>query len=408
MAIQPYRLLRLLLASVAVGVLWPVAEGSAAARPRPARHGTRHHGCRTGRQKRKPRRRCPRPAHLRLLPAAAPVAQPSQPAPLAPQPFQQAEPGVLGASAPLVPFRFFSSGSFWNAPVAVGAALDPSSEAVVGEFAAQVEAEGAPGHWPWINTSSDSVPVYTVPAGEPTTRVSLEAANAPALQAAWGTVPLPAAALPAAGPEGVLVVYQPSSDQLWEFWRLAHTASGWAARWGGAMQDASQAPGVYGPGAWPGGKTGWGVSASSLSLVGGLITLEDLRDREINHAVEIAVPRVRAGVFASPAQRTDGRSSNPLALPEGAHLRLDPTLDLETLGLPPVTLMIARAVQRYGMFVRDYSPNVAFYAQDPTPTGTDPYDGPTGYFEGRYPRELLAGFPWKHLRLLKMQLHAQP
>ena len=51
--------------------------------------------------------------------------------------------------------------------------------------------------------------------------------------------------------------------------------------------------------------------------------------------------------------------------PEGAHLRLDPRLNLAALNMPPLTLMMAEAAQRYGIIVRDYSPNIAFIAQDP-------------------------------------------
>ncbi len=49
---------------------------------------------------------------------------------------------------------------------------------------------------------------------------------------------------------------------------------------------------------------------------------------------------------------------------------------------------------------------MSFYAQDPTPTGTEPYSGRGGYFAGKYPYQLLASFPWRHLQLLKMELHA--
>lgn len=171
------------------------------------------------------------------------------------------------------------------------------------------------------------------------------------------------------------------------------------------MRRVSRNPGVYSRAAWPGAKSWWGSSASSLEPAGGLITLEDLALGQINHAIGIAIPGVRAGQYTSPARRTDGKSSNPLSLPEGAHLRLDPTLDLSTLHLPPTTLLIAQAAQRYGLIVRDYAPNLTLYAQDPTPTGTNPYTGPTGYFEGKNPRELLANFPWQHLQLLKMSLH---
>jgi hypothetical protein len=308
---------------------------------------------------------------------------------------------------PTTPFRFFSPNSVWNAPLPANAPLDPSSAAVVGAFDEEIaredETRGGPAN---INTTEWSVPIYTVPADQPTVKVALiRLSLSPALQTAWSAVPLPANAQPAAGSDEHLVVWQPSTDRLWEFWGLADGTNGWYAFWGGAMQNASSNPGVYSSEAWPGALSSWGASASSLSIAGGLITLEDLERGQIDHALAIAIPHPRAGVYASPAQRTDGTSTNPLSLPEGAHLRLDPNLDLAALQLPPLTLMLAEAAQRYGIVVRDRAGNMAFYAQDPTPTGTNPYTGTQGYFEGKSPQRLLASFPWSHLQLLKMELH---
>jgi hypothetical protein len=276
---------------------------------------------------------------------------------------------------------------------------------VVGAFDVLIAAEEQARTGPWISTTSYSVPLYTVPADEPTVSVKLEHNPEPALSAAWSAVPLPASAKPAVGTDGDLVVWQPSADKLWEFWRLTYGEAGWSAKWGGAMQSASTDPGVYGPETWPGAQTWWGVSASSLSLVGGLITLEDLEDGRIEHALAMSIPNVRFGVYASPAQRTDGTSTNPLSLPEGAHLRLNPKLNLSSLHLPRVTLLIAEAAQRYGIFVKDGAGDVQFNAQDPTPLGTNPYVGPEGFFEGKSPRALLESFPWNELELLTMELH---
>ncbi len=308
------------------------------------------------------------------------------------------------------PFRFFSPTSFWNKALPTDAPLDLSSAAVMAPFSEKIVKEEEAGRSPAaINTTSWSVPVYTVPADQATVKVRVTTENiwaTPALQAAWDAVPLPANAQPAAGTDKHLVVWQPSTDRLWEFWQLEDTSEGWQAGWGGVMQNASSDPGVYGPEAWPGAGTGWGASASSLSIAGGLITLEDLEKGVINHALAIGVPEVHAGVYASPARRTDGTSSSSLSLPEGAHLRLDPSLDLAALHLPRLTLMIAEAAQRYGIVVRDHAATVSFYAQDPTPTGTNPYAGPHGYFEGKTPAQLLASFPWRYLQLLKMELHS--
>jgi hypothetical protein len=314
------------------------------------------------------------------------------------------QPPPLGTTAS---FRFFSPSSFWNVPLAPDAPLDPDSAALAGAFAEEVGRELQAGNGPWVNTIDYSVPIYRVRPDQPVVRVRLVSRfSAPALQSAWSRVPLPPHARPAAGSDRTLVVWQPHSDRLWEFWRLAHTAAGWSAAWGGAMRTVSSSQGVYGPGAWPGAQRSWGSSASSFSIAGGLIAFDDLRRGWINHALALAVPDPRAGVYASPAHRTDGTSESPAALPEGAHLRLDPNLDLATLHLPPLTLMIARAAQRFGILVRDKAKVVHFFAQDPSPTGTNPYAGERGYFEGQTPAQLLAPFPWDRLQVLAMDLHA--
>jgi hypothetical protein len=315
--------------------------------------------------------------------------------------------GLAGASV-AQPFRFFSPTGFWNKRLADAAPLDPISARAIPRFEAEIEREKRLGTPPTINTRRWSVPIYKVPADQPKVRVEhAGAGTSPSLQRAWSAVPLPPGAHPAAGSDRHLVVWQPSSDKLWEFWHLRHDSAGWHARWGGAMEHVSTNPGVYGPEAWPGATSHWGATASSLSLAGGLITLEDFAAGKIEHALAIGIPDVRADEYSAPARRTDGTSGDPLALPEGAHLRLDPELNLASLGLPPTALMIARAAQHYGIFVRSLGSHVVFFGQDPVPTGTGPYMGANGFFEDTEPSQLLEKFPWGHLQLLKMTLHRE-
>lgn len=305
------------------------------------------------------------------------------------------------------PFRFFAPSSIWNESPPATAPLDPNSGDMVAALDAMVASEQQAEVGPSINTTVYSVPVYTVPADQPTVQVTLAARYAvPALRGAWSAVPLPANAIPSAGNDQHLVVWQPSTDRLWEFWHLRNDDGPWEADWGGAMQNASSNSGVYDANAWPGATHNWGASASSLSIAGGLITVEDLRRGSIDHALALSVSNVRGNAYTEPAWRTDGKSSEPFALPEGAQLRLDPNLDLQSLHLPHVTLMLAEAAQRYGIFVRDGARNVTFYAQDPVPLGSNPYRGPNGFWEGSYPRRLLSSFPWSSLQVLKMNLHA--
>lgn len=304
------------------------------------------------------------------------------------------------------PFRFFAPDSVWNRPVRASASLAPRSADLIAAFDAEIAREALATHGPTVNTISYSVPIYTVPANQPTVMVQLvNHSPEPALQLAWSAVPLPPNAQPAAGGDKHLVVWQPSTDRLWEFWHLEQTPTGWQAAWGGAIQNVSSDSGAYGPQAWPGAQSRWGASGTSLSIAGGLITLEDLELGQINHALAMAIPDVRAGVYAAPAHKSDGKSTEPLTLPEGVHLRLNPKLNLAALHLPRLTLMIAQAAQHYGIVVRDKASHVVFYAEDPISTGTEPYGGPNGYFEGKNPQELLASFPWGYLQVLRITLH---
>jgi hypothetical protein len=72
--------------------------------------------------------------------------------------------------------------------------------------------------------------------------------------------------------------------------------------------------------------------------------------------------------------------------------------------MPRLTLIMARAAQRYGIIIRDYSGVVSFAAQDPQPGQPNPYGGPSGLYQGMYPNHLLASFPWSHLQVARMHL----
>ncbi len=300
--------------------------------------------------------------------------------------------------------RPFASDSVWNRPLPNDAPLDPRSVELAAAFVADIARQRQQQTGPWIQTTEYSTPVYTVARDQGRIRVILDVRRpyGRTLQRAWRAVPLPRNARPAAGSDGHLSVWQPSTDSLWEFWRLRRAGGRWRATWGGAMRGVSRSPGYFTRRSWRGARNSWGATATSLPLLAGLIRLGELSRGQIDHALAISVPDARAGVFSWPAQRTDGSLGRHDAIPEGAQLRLDPALDLDSLNLPPAAKAIAIAAQRYGLIVRDRTLNgTGIYAEDPLRTGTDPYPR---LFGGRSPSELLAGFPWDHLQLLRMRL----
>lgn len=293
------------------------------------------------------------------------------------------------------------------------AEIDPASATMVSDLAREAASEYEQGIGPDIGTSGTTT-VYRVGPKQPTVTVHLSDPTLwwrASLQSAFDAVPIPFNAQPAAGSDAEMTIWQPSTDKLWEFFHMAKEADGWHADWGGAMDDVSQSPGYFTTSSWPGALPVWGATATSLPAAAGVITLKDIQRGEIDHALALELPAPRAGVWTWPAQRSDGTGTDPNTIPEGAHLRLNPDLNLDALHLPPLTLMIARAAQKYGMIVRDQTHYaIGLFAENPISMGSNPYytssgsPSPSGPFEGRWPSELLASFPWSHLQVLA--LHA--
>ena len=305
---------------------------------------------------------------------------------------------------------FFAPSSVWNAPLASNAALDPSSSAKSAALLSEVRNEISLGTGPWINEKDYSTPLYTVSGTQAKVHVQLDNTASWAGALGWvfaQGVPIPPGAKPAAGTDGHMVIYQPSTDTMWEFWRASLQSDGWHASWGGAMQHVSTSYGYYSNLAWPGLSSSlgwnWGATATSLPVIGGVAMIKELQAGHIDHALALDVPEPCQNTFSWPAQRNDGHSTDANCMPEGAHLRVDPNLDLSKLNLPPITRMLAEAAQKYGMIVRDRTGGaVGFFAEDPTPTGTDPYNGPGGIYGGLRPWNFLPKFPWASVQLLKM------
>ena len=301
----------------------------------------------------------------------------------------------------------FAPTSVWNARLADDQPLDSHSDVLVKEMRRIIDKVSAAHDGPWIASRLYSTPVYIVPGDQPRVRVKLDVQEASNMQGAFSSVPVPPNARPADGLDEHMTIWQPATDTLWEFWKFQRHSDGWHARWGGGMHNVSSSPGYFDSSSWPGAKPWWGATGSSLPLLGGLITLNQLRARKIDHALAFSLPAIRKGFYSVPAQRTDGRDPRPEAIPMGARFRLDPKLDLTKLGLSPLALMVGQAIQHYGMVLRDTSTTFQFYAEDFTPSGNNPFPALVGPdYPSNYWRQLLR-IPWDRLQALPLDLHPQ-
>jgi hypothetical protein len=295
--------------------------------------------------------------------------------------------GATAAKTPVVEPQWFSPTSFWNRPLAVNQAIAPTSGAVVGELIRQKDAYGGP----WMNIEKFSIPVFTVGPNVPRVVVRDSDGGSPRADSPnrWAKAPVPSNAMPADGTDAHIVIWQPSSDTMWEFWVFQNGPNGPEARHGAKIPQVSRSAGII--------EAPYGATASGLPAVGGLVTARDLRKGRIDHVLALAVPEVRRETLTLPATRTDGSSSDPSAPLEGARFRLDPKLDIDSLSLHPLARMLAKAAQRYGIVVRDQAGAVTFFGEDPRGVGIDRFTALIGDAD----REaVIESFPWDRLQML--------
>lgn len=227
----------------------------------------------------------------------------------------------------------FDTTSPWRQPIPGDARVDPQSAAMI----AAVQQEPAL----FANLIEFGIPIVAADSQTPTHPVSCTRPDWGICPFAGWPVPIPDGTEPNTGSDGVLVTVDESAGVIYEFWRAAHDGEDWSTEFAAVNS-------LHGSG-WGGAATG-----SGASRLGGVIRLAEIADGEIPHALALQ-SRNACPTFRSPALKSDGTSTRPDCIPEGARLQLDPALDLQALNLQPGELTVARAMQRYGGYLMDVS-----------------------------------------------------
>jgi len=202
---------------------------------------------------------------------------------------------------------------------------------------------------------------------------------------------VPPNAKPDPSDDAHLSIVDRSTGCVYDFWGAKGGSGGLSASWGNAIPTNSN--GIY-----PGGM---GSRGSGFSAAAGIVTADELRRGVINHALVFAYPQTKSGGPVAPATKSDGTSGGGNALPEGARLRLDPSLNLKSLGLNKYELTIATAMQKYGMILGDTSGGFTIYAQHP--------QSAPGAFTGLLPDDTwvdLTKIPTEKLQVMKLPAQA--
>lgn len=246
--------------------------------------------------------------------------------------------------------RPYSDASPWNTPVG-DAPVHPRSAFHVAALTGALSSD----------PTQYTYPVYPVGAMTPRVQVrisgmfsNVSGSGATMVNQQGGTVtlPVPPGAAAAAGSDAQVIFIDHLTGSEWGASHFRHTAGGYTAwnvyhynvRWSG-VPPRTASGGVF-------ANRGAGVP-----YLAGLIRPCEIAAGRIDHALAFAYDAPR-GDFVRPATKSDGASSDPRDLPEGARLQLNPRLSpaqIRSWGCTGPCFTIARALQVYGMYVIDNS-----------------------------------------------------
>jgi hypothetical protein len=282
-------------------------------------------------------------------------------------------PGYIGISLP-PSFQAFTISSPWNTPISTYPAIDPYSKTMIQNLKSKASIlKGSFTGW--------TIPLFVIDSAASPKRTLKTTGDAfnpdvdPNRDGIAEGIPIPDGVWPDPKSDGHMLLVDPNVRKTWDFSRAQHLSDGSWTTSGLTVWDLNglgyRQP-FYGTNWW-----NYGVRGSGFPLIAGLIRPEEIEAGEIKHALVFAGPINRKSattttkqqVCSPPGSKTDGFGIGYEYIPEGARIQLDPSLNLNTLNLSPATKIIAKAMQKYGMYNGDNSPDFKIYFQNLGPDG---------------------------------------
>jgi hypothetical protein len=200
---------------------------------------------------------------------------------------------------------------------------------------------------PWINASQFSQAIFQASVTDPW--ATFRRAGHPDV-----SYQVPNGVRPANGSDAQLDIVDPTGHFVDESWATTGANPTWSTGYH-VRND------LYGPGVGAGGVRAYGGSA-----IGGLIRSWEAQAGSISHALAIGIDgfQLKRG-FVWPATAEDGDAASSYAggTPMGTLAAIPSNVNLNSLGLSPGGLVLARALQNYGAYVVDRSGCVCLYAE---------------------------------------------
>jgi hypothetical protein len=272
---------------------------------------------------------------------------------------------VIGQSLPGT-WRPFSDDSPWNTPIDPSAKAHPDSEKIMAFIGS-------------VTKSLHVARIYNIPVWV------VNSKNIPSVkmqserifdtwdrnQDGWSDIGVPVAAEMWGEPtaDGHISIIDPFTMTAWEFSKFQNAVGG-----KGPTCTTFNVWDLRGSGVADSNGHRWqtrGGRGSGFPEIAGLLRPEELKENEIQHALVFTFSKNRRSdddrrIFIPPAARSDGKHIGSQYPVEGMRFQLNPALsdrDFDRWGLNREGKIVARALQKYGMFNGDNGGNMKLQVQ---------------------------------------------
>ena len=281
--------------------------------------------------------------------------------------------------------RLYSDNSFWNTPIESSPAIDPNSSGMVQKALVGYRSSA---HL----SNSDTWGISLAYASPLSKLYNVGCTRYGCDRAVSARIPRYAAAN--GGSDGKLTVIEPTTNTEFDAWIAEYNAIDDTWRAGSRFSTRSD-----GWGALCGlGEHCNGPNAMGTAGMGGVVRPEEIAQGHIDHALAVATPYTRSGYIACPGTHTDGKYSDPDAIPQGARIQMDPSFNVDAMSWPRWKKVVAKALQKYGAYIDDTGGSLSISSESNVNRGYDAWT-----FAGVTGSKSLADFPWEKFRVLKLE-----
>lgn len=245
-------------------------------------------------------------------------------------------------------YPFWGADSYWHKKIPANAPLAPNSAQMVNWLKSIPEHRS--GH-PTVNWNLWTEPLYDAYAS--TRKYSVYRDNH---RDYLYNVPIPTGATPSSDADHLMGIVDWDSNYYYDFWNMRYESGQWKAgagwRWdltGSGVATQRQ----------------WTVGGSGTPLLATIIRPEEIAAGVIEHPISCCLKYPANYNIYPPASTHQDKPivTAQYAIPYGARIQLDPNINLDSLGLNPTAKIIAKAMQDYGIVVKEAGGGWVLYAE---------------------------------------------